>query len=211
MNDWKSLGRIYVDIDDVLGHTAESILELVEVHHGKTVAWESISHFDLRVSFDLSDDELDDLLDKAHQPEILHGIRPIEGAADALRSWDERGYEIALVTGRPPATEMVSREWLRRSQIPHAHLEFVDKYGRGEDWATGIETLGLDDIAEMEICLAVEDSLEMAVFLAQHHPIEVIVMDRPWNRDLSSLPTSITHRLVRCRSWAEVMERYANP
>ena len=71
--------------------------------------------------------------------------------------------------------------------------------------------MSLADIANMEFCLAVEDSLEVAAFIADELEIEVALVDHPWNRETAHLPERIRERLVRCRDWSEIMERFSSP
>ena len=41
--------------------------------------------------------------------------------------------------------------------------------------------------------------------------IDIALMDQPWNRDTSGLSPEVRERLVRCRGWSEIMERFPAP
>ena len=82
---------IYIDIDDVLSHTVAALNELLFEHHNRRVACESITHFDLGVSFELEAAELEVFLDLAHRPESIESITVVEGAVAALESWAGEG------------------------------------------------------------------------------------------------------------------------
>ena len=202
---------IYIDIDDVLSHTIAALDDLLHQHHDRRVPYESIKQFDLGISFDLKADELRTFLDLAHEPQIIKAILPVEGAVAGLEHWSKAGYEVRLLTGRPPTTEAATRHWLETHGVPHASLTFVDKYGRAGGWTEDTPTLTLSDIATMEFCLAVEDSLEVAAFIAENLDIDVALVDHPWNRATEHLPSHVRDRLIRCHSWPEIIERFPQP
>ena len=98
-------GCIYVDIDDCLAQTARMFARVFEQEHGRKVDLEEIESFDLGVSLGLTPESLDDFMKSVHRPEVLAEIEPMDGAVEALEAWVDRGYEVAVVTGRPPATD----------------------------------------------------------------------------------------------------------
>ena len=126
--------RIYVDIDDVLSETLVSLTDLLAEVHGRRVSYEQVTQFDLAEPFGLDSQQLDHFFDLAHEDSVMRSIALVEGAPSALHSWSSAGYEIHLLTGRPPSTEAATRGWLADHAIPHASLSFVDKYGRANSW-----------------------------------------------------------------------------
>ncbi len=204
--------RIYIDIDDVLSQTIAQLNDLLHHHHDRRVPYEEVTHFDLGVSFGLADNEVERFLEIAHQPEAIRTIAIVDGAVSALSGWTRAGYEIHLLTGRPPSTEEATRHWLETHGVPHVQLDFVDKYGRAKTWSEeGPRPLPLEELASMEFCLAVEDSLEVATFLATELEVDVALMDHPWNRDTRRLSERVQQRIVRCSGWKEVIERFPQP
>jgi uncharacterized HAD superfamily protein len=202
---------IYIDIDDVLSNTAALLGDLLAEHHDRRVPYEEITQFDLGVSFGLDREQLDHFLELAHEPEALGSLSIVEGAVSALSHWLGEGYEVHLLTGRPAGTDGSTRRWLEAQGVPHSSLSFVNKYGRPSLTVEGVPTVKLDELAGMEFCLAVEDSLDVAVFLAEQLEIEVALMDHPWNRDTSRLSPTVRERIVRCRGWSEIIERFPAP
>lgn len=171
---------IYVDMDDVLCHTAQHCLKIIDREFGKAVPFERLNTFDLGSACALEPEEIAELFRIVHHPDELIGLKPVEGAVAALRQWAEAGYDIAVVTGRPPPTYDASLEWLARHQVPYQTFTVVDKYGRFETESTiGIT---LSQLAERQFCWAVEDSLPIADYLADRMNVPVALMDRPWNR-----------------------------
>jgi uncharacterized HAD superfamily protein len=202
------VARVYVDLDDVLSQTIRGLLALLEREHGRRVREEEIRHFDLGRSFGLQPHELDDFMRAAHRPEHLEALEPSPGAAPALESWAADGHEVFVMTGRPPSAEAASRRWLDTHGIPHTRLACVDKYGRADWYETGGAALPLEALGELGFSLAVEDSLDVAVHLAEHCEVQVALMDRPWNRDAAGLSEHVSARIVRCRSWTELLQRF---
>ena len=200
--------RIYVDIDDVLSRTVESLIDLLDRLHGRRIEIEEALHFDLSKSFSLGEDDLRAFMAAAHADESIESIEPVAGASPILQRWADRGDAVALVTGRPPSTNAASQRWLETHQLAHETLHHLDKWNR-PDWnAEGLPAIGFEQIAEFGFDFAVEDSLDTAIRLAEEFRLPVALMDRPWNRDLGGVSAAVRSRLVRCRSWADVTERF---
>lgn len=171
---------IYVDLDDVLCRTARHFLVVVEREFGKRVSYEQLTDFDIGASCGLRAEERQHLYRVVHDPDELMKIAPIEEALTALGQWVEAGFEIAIVTGRPPDSYEPSLAWLTRYGVPHQSLIMVDKYSR---FATeNTIAISLDELAVREYGWAVEDSLPMATYLAGRMKIPVALVDCPWNR-----------------------------
>lgn len=192
-------GTIYVDLDDVICETAMHCLRLVEREFGKRVGFEELTVFDLGTSCSLNAEERDHLYRTIHEPNELLALTPMPGAIATLTEWAELGYDVAIVTGRPPETLAQSREWLACYQVPHTSITMVDKYGRFE--TTGTDAIALQDLKRQSFAWAVEDSLPMAHFLAHEMNLPVALLDRPWNRSLK------THtRVKRHADWRTIAE-----
>lgn len=199
-----SARRIYVDIDDVLSQTIESLVDLLEEMHARRVEVEEVRHFHLERSFGLDEVEIRAFMDRAHTDEVIESIAPIPGAAETLSGWVELGDEVTLVTGRPPTTNAASRRWLDRHGIPHAELHHLDKWNRPSWNESGLPALRFEEIPGFGFDVAVEDSLDTAVRLVEEFGIRVALMDRPWNRDVSGLSRRAREGLVRCEDWSAV-------
>lgn len=199
---------IYVDFDDVLCQTARGAIEIARRRFGSAVVFEDIHSFDLGQSFGLGSDELAELMELLHEPEVLLGLSPVEGAAMAVDRWADRGYDICVVTGRPPETEEASHNWLAHHGIRCSSVLFVDKYGRGSDG--GSRAAPMSDLGGMDFCLAVEDSADMAMWLADNTDTTVAVLHRPWNASMR-INSDATAGIVRCRDWPEVSAKFPAP
>ncbi len=171
---------IYVDFDDVLCQTARHFLVVVEREFGKRVSYEQLTNFDIGASCGLHAEEREHLYRVVHQPDELMKMAPIDAAIATLRQWVEAGFEIAIVTGRPPDSYAPSLAWLAQHAVPHHSFTIVDKYSRFETETT--VAIKLEELAGREYCWAVEDSLPMAQYLAGQMKVPVALVDCPWNR-----------------------------
>jgi uncharacterized protein len=192
---------IYVDMDDVLCETARFFLTIIESRFRKSLAYEHLIHFDLGKACGLLPEQCEELYRIAHLPDELLKIEPIHAALVALRHWSESGYQIAIVTGRPPATAAASLEWLARHRVPYHSFTIVDKYARFTTDDT--VAISLAELASQDFCWAIEDSLPMARYLAETMEVRVALLDRPWNRSAADHP-----KLKRCKDWREIVQDF---
>jgi uncharacterized HAD superfamily protein len=170
---------IYVDLDDVLCHAARHFLAIVEREFGKRIAYEQLTCFDVGESCGLKPDERYELYRIVHRPDELLKMAPIAEAISVLKQWQETGFEIAIVTGRPPETREVSLAWMAKHRVCYSSFTVVDKYARFATENTA--AISLAELAERRFYWAVEDSLPMAQYLASRMKLPVALLDRPWN------------------------------
>jgi uncharacterized HAD superfamily protein len=153
---------------------------IVEREFGKLVTYEQLTDFDIGASCGLRPEERNDLYRIVHQPDELMKMAPIGSAISVLQRWTDAGYEVAIVTGRPPDTYEPSVAWLAMHGVPYRSFTMVDKYSR---FATANTiAISLDELAAREYCWAVEDSLPMARYLAGEMKLPVALIDCPWNQ-----------------------------
>jgi uncharacterized HAD superfamily protein len=149
------------------------------------------------VSFQLTEKEYRHFFNRIHQPDMLMNFDPVPGAGEMMARWIEAGHRVDIVTGRPPVARESSLAWLDRQKIPFSEFIMVDKYNR-----TGDDHPGVISRTKLMACpydLAVEDSLETALFLAKHMAVPVLLYDRPWNARPSKLPG-----ITRIISWQDI-------
>ena len=119
-----------------------------------------------------------------------------------VADWLDRGYQVLIVTGRPPETREVTLEWLRRRAVPYSRFHFLDKYSDYYQGAHGTSegALGLADLGALDLCFAVEDFPGTTEYLARSLVVPVALFDRPWNGALEIDGQPI----FRCRDWREI-------
>lgn len=87
-------------------------------------------------------------------------------------------------------------EWLKKQEIPYDEFIMVDKYNRGNDPSIAISKA---ELAQRSYDLAVEDSGDMALFLAGQMGVGVALVDQPWNRNCPG-----HENMVRCMDWQQI-------
>jgi uncharacterized HAD superfamily protein len=176
----------------------------IERQFGKRVTYECLTSFDLGRACELGPEETAALYHIVHHPDELLKLEPIPAAIPILRQWNAAGYEIAIVTGRPPVTYEPSVQWLKIHEVPYHSFMMVDKYGRFETQNT--IAVSLSELAENSFSFGVEDSPTMARFLAEQMRTPVKLLDRPWNQ------TAVEHpNIKRYKHWHEIADPDGSP
>ena len=190
--------RIYVDFDDVLCETARALAMLVRAMFGRQVPYRRIHAFDLGVAFDLDHRQHQALLDRAHEPDFLLGLRATPGATMGLKAWLRAGHEVVVVTGRPAATHRSTSAWLAHRGLVNLPVLYVDKYGRNHvSPPDAPPALSPEDLRREHFDVAIDDSPTALDALLARRTARIIVFDRPWNRSYSPPHP----RFLRCNDW----------
>jgi uncharacterized HAD superfamily protein len=188
---------IYVDFDDVLSETGQACVNIIEREFGRKIAFEDLHSFDLKISCRLTDKEYKRLFELLHEPEEILNYNPIDGAIDVLSAWADRGFDIAIVTGRPTTAHDVSIQWLNQHKVPYHSFIMVDKYYREKmDRRLAIS---MEELAQKRFSLAIEDSSKMAKFVSEEMDVPVALFDRPWNRHFS-----LNGNVKRFDAWPQI-------
>ena len=195
--------KFYVDFDDCLCETARALTGIAERLFGKKVLYEEIRFFNLKDSFDLTDEEYEQLMIEAHTPEALLSYEETPGALQVLNEWIDQGHEVYVITGRPYMTFDASRKWLDQRGLSRARLFFLDKYGRDFFIKNSSFNLGLEDYYKMEFDYAIEDSPNAFRFFNHLPALKVMVFDRPWNQDCELPGCNYT----RCPDWEWIRQQ----
>ena len=193
----------YVDIDDVLSETTRALARLANTRFGKAAAFEAMTVFDLSISLGLDADEFPGFMAAAHEPDFLLGLEPIHGARETLEDWRHRGIKISVVTGRPPECWEPTQQWLETQGFPFDELEFVDKYARFDDPRATTPA----DLVDRGYHAVIEDADSMADYLALHTEAQVLLFDRPWNRESAAEANGAQ----RVYDWAEIRRSIPSP
>lgn len=186
-------------------------LALFERRFGRRIDYDDVVFYDLGRSLDLTPEQLDEFMVAAHDEEALLSIEPIEGALEMLGKWAEVGYTIDVVTGRPTETDGVSQQWLDRFGVPHHHLTFVDKYGWKDSVFARNSAIPLTELPRADYCLVVEDSAAVASRMVELVDAPVVLVDKPWNRELRIETEHAPGRVTRCSDWDDIGQRFRSP
>ena len=199
--------KIYVDFDDCLCETARHFSGFVKGLYGVDVPYEKMRYFNLQASFSLTDEQFEDMMLKAHTPEVLLSYEETPGAADTVNGWIDEGHDVSVITGRPYSSYDASREWLDRHGLERVRLYCFNKYGRDNFIKNSDFSLEPDDYYKMHFDLAVEDSPSAFKYFEHLPGLKVLVYDRPWNREC----TFPGDNYRRCPDWESIRSEGAKP
>ena len=151
-------------------------------------------YFNLQKAFDLTEKQYDQLLFKGHEPEVLLAYEETPGASAVINEWIQNGHDVSIITGRPYGSYEPSRAWLDGHGLKDVKLFCLDKYGRENFMKDSGFSLTLEDYLQMSFDFAVEDSPSAFKFFSHLPNLQVVVFDRPWNRE-AEFPNENFHRL----------------
>ena len=198
--------NIYVDFDDCLCETARNFSGLVKDLFGLDVPYENIRYFNLQKSFALTDEQYEEMMIKAHSPNVLLSYDETPGAAATVNSWIDEGHDVSVITGRPFSAYEPSREWLDRHGLERVRLYCLNKYGRDNFIKNSDFSLEIDDYRKMHFDYAIEDSPSAFRFFDHLPELKVMVYDRPWNRECE-FPGE---NYCRCYDWDTIKKAVAS-
>lgn len=188
---------IYVDCDDVIAESTSSYVDVIKREFGIDKKFDDITSFDLKESFELTQEQYLYFFDIIHSPNELLKFSPVKGAVDTINKWFDCGYEIDIITGRLTKSLEPTLEWLAYNGVKYSNFIIVDKYNRAEmDRAIAKPLSFLDD---RFIDFAVEDSLFMANYLSEKLNVRVALLDKPWNRK-----GFIGDNITRVYDWSDI-------
>lgn len=192
--------KIYIDFDDVICETALYFTKLAKELFGIELPYSEVQFFNLKKSFNLNDEQYDELMKAGHIPENLLAYAETPGASKTINKWIDAGAEVYVITGRPFDAYEPSRRWLDEHGLDRVPLKCVDKYGR-ENFNEGCTySMTLDELYDMTFDLAIEDSPAAFEHVMHFENCKIAVFNRPWNKS-AILPDE---RFVRCDSWDSI-------
>ena len=192
--------KIYIDFDDVICETARHFTKLAKELFDIDVPYRQVQFFNLKKSFDLCDEQYDELMRAGHIPETLLAYEETEGASETINKWVDAGHEVSIITGRPFEAYEPSRQWLDNHHLERVKLFCVDKYGRESFNSISSFNLTLGELYNMTFDLAVEDSPVAFEHILHFNNCKVAVFERPWNSQVA-LPNE---DFIRCSGWMEI-------
>ncbi len=194
--------NIYVDFDDCLCETARYFSGLVAELFGKNVPYEKIRYFDLQKSFSLTEEQYEKMMLEGHRPEQILTYEETPGAIRTVNHWIDSGHNVSVITGRPYSAYESSRAWLKLHGLERVKLYCLNKYGRDSFIKNSDFSLEIEEYYKMKFDYAIEDSPSAFRFFNHLPQLQVIVYDRPWNRECE-LPGE---NYSRCADWEMISE-----
>lgn len=196
--------KIYIDFDDVICETAEYFTKIAKELFDKDIPYREVQFFNLQKSFDLSEEQYEELMRVGHFPENLLSYRETPGASETINKWVDEGHEVSVITGRPYDAYEPSRKWLDEHHLERIPLFCVDKYGREKFNQDCSYSMTLEQLYSLEFDFVVEDSPAAFEHVMHFDNCKVAVFHRPWNAN-SEFPKD---NFVRCQNWQEIDQKF---
>lgn len=192
--------RIYIDFDDVICETARYFTKLAKELFGIDLPYSQVQFFNLKKTFDLNDEQYEELMRAGHTPQHLLAYEETPGAVKTINKWMDEGHEVSVITGRPFDSYEPSRKWLDEHQLERVPLFCVDKYGREKINQGFSFSMTLENLYNIPFDFVVEDSPAAFEHVLHFENCKVAVFGRPWNRQ-AEFPND---SFVRCTGWEEI-------
>ncbi|MCQ2521222.1 MAG: 2-dehydropantoate 2-reductase [Lachnospiraceae bacterium] len=192
--------KIYIDFDDVICETALFFTKIAKELFGIDVPYSEVQFFNLKKSFDITDEQYDKLMRVGHYPENLLSYEETIGASKIINQWASEGHEVSVVTGRPYDSYEPSRRWLDEHGLARIPLFCVDKYGRETFNQNCTYSMTLEQLYQMNFDFAIEDSPAAFEHVMHFEKCRIAVFSRPWNKNVL-LPND---SFIRCTDWNEI-------
>ena len=173
--------KIGIDIDGVISDFVKDFIIVVKKEYGLDLREQDIYAHDLFLVLGITEEEAMELIRK----NLIRDLDLIPGVKESLDKLRNEN-EIYLLTARPDDLNNITKDWLKRKEIPYDELIHLNE---GEKHQVN---LGLDII--------VEDNLKDAIrWLNKSN--KVIILDHPWNRSLN-----VRKLFLRAFNWQEIVE-----
>ena len=96
---------------------------------------------------------------------VFWHLEPFPGALEALRSLDDAGHDIVIVTTKPAFAETDTHEWIEKHEIPAAEVHILE-----DKWLVPCDVY-------------LDDGPHILPALVEHRPQSTVCRYvRPWNR-----------------------------
>jgi 5'(3')-deoxyribonucleotidase len=194
--------RIYIDFDDVLCETAQALSTLAKGMFGRDVPYENIEFFDLQRAFSLTNEEIDTLMVRAHETEFLISLKPIPHAVSSVQALCNAGHNVVIVTGRQSICHEGTTQWLLNNGLGQLEILYVDKYKRAPatPHPNVPRMLNIGDLNQLHFDVAIDDSPTALDLLTHRTNCQIVVFDRPWNRNYVGAP-----HIKRAFTWQDIL------
>jgi len=196
--------KVYIDFDDVICETAKYFTKIAKDLFGIEVPYSEVQFFNLQKTFELTDEQYDELMRVGHLPENLLAYEETPGASVIINKWVDAGHEVSIITGRPFNSYEPSRQWLDEHNLNRVPLFCVDKYGRETFNKDCTYSMTLEQLYSLTFDFAIEDSPAAFEHVLHFENCKVAVFDRPWNRQVE-LPND---DFIRCDGWQEIDQQF---
>lgn len=182
------MSRILVDMDDVIAKCVQTWINIINEKKKLAIDFEEATDWSwskIREKYSLSLDEMLEVLD---EKDFFINLPRVKGSKRALQELKDSGWEIVIVTTLFP--------WNRDSGTKANHKQiWLDLHFKGILEPRNIIMTERKDLIEGDVLI--DDAPKYLI----PYPGNVIVFDRPWNRNIPEL-----EGMKRAKDWKKIVE-----
>ncbi|MCJ7631245.1 hypothetical protein MUP77_02415 [Candidatus Bathyarchaeota archaeon] len=160
--------NIYIDLDNCLSKSYKSFIDYFNKELSVHRTYEDFTVYEFHIVYGITKSRMWRIWDSIYSNhDLISNIEEEEDAAHVTEFLCQR-YNLTIITSRPPALKKLTLDWLKRANICFHKLSFIDKYKKSH--------------ITLHRGYLIEDYLGYIDLISGE--IQVIVFDRPWNRDV---------------------------
>lgn len=186
---------IAVDADEILAAFLEHFLIFHNSRYKTNLVKEDVLTFKLEDLFGIQEKEVLRRMDEYYEEEHVFGIETVPGSIEGVSTLLERGYELQIITARPPIYKQITVEWVEKhfpKKFNQIHFAF-NPFNKNSERLTKAQIC-----KQIGAKVLIDDNLVNALDCAANG-ITVYLMDAPWNKH-----TDLPENIIRVKSWDEI-------
>ncbi len=189
---------IAVDADEVLAEFMEHFLMFHNLRYETQFTKSEITSFRFEEVFKIEERDVLSRIGEFYEDKVIHEIKPVKGALAGINELLDRGYNLEIITARPPYYKKITIDWVEKhfpKKFKQIHFAF-NPFNKNSERLTKAQIC-----KQIGAKVLIDDNLVNALDCAENG-ITVYLMDAPWNKT-EDLPGNV----VRVGSWKEIVER----
>ena len=180
--------NIGVDIDGVIVDADTQFRKYMKKLFKRDFPRSKVKCYKYEECFEFTEYEFETLYSLFSDEDLWMGMRPVNGAANALKILSKEN-NLIIITSRPLKVKEVTIKWLKKYNIPYNEIHFaLDKKDQ------------LADKLEYQFDYFLEDHPNFAIKLADLG-MEVLLFSYPWNKSVNRHP-----KIRRVSGWDEALK-----
>lgn len=186
---------IAIDLDDVLGNTAESLDKFHNLKYGTSLKLEDHTTYALNELWNCSMDDTKNRIHEFFKSDFGENITLLDGSKDGVLKLSKK-YDLIVLTSRPIKFQKITEIWIEKN-FPNLFKEVVITNKQYSDSGRSKEKFEI--CHEKGIDLMIEDHLFYAEQNANNN-IFTYLFNKPWNQK-----NNLHERIKRVYSWKDIL------
>ncbi len=186
--------KIGIDVDEIVVEYIKTLSIYLEKTRGKKVLYGDIFNCNLEGPFEMTQQEVGDLIKEHTSEEIVVNLDLVEGSKESINLL-RKIHELFFITSRHTRNEKATLLFFEK-HFPGNDFKILFS---GDAWENGNKSK-FEICADNEVGVFIEDNPDYALACAQND-IKVFLMDKPWNQNCEH------ENIVRVKNWKEILEK----